>query len=99
MIYACGLRISEVIKLRKADLDWDQKRIFIKAAKGKKDRYVVLPDKLTNLLKEYLKTYPVQYWFVESPDGGPYSARSIQVVFHRSLEKAKVEAYATVHTL
>jgi len=44
MIYACGLRISKVIHLRKADIDWDQKRLFIKAGKGKKDRYVVLPD-------------------------------------------------------
>lgn len=99
MIYACGLRISEVIHLRKADIDWDQKRLFIKAGKGKKDRYVVLPDKLALLLKEYFAAYPVQYWFLESPDGGPYSARSIQAVFHRALEKAKVDAYATVHTL
>lgn len=30
---------------------------------------------------------------------GPYSARSIQAAFHRALEKAKVEAYAIVHTL
>ena len=69
-------------------------RLFIKAGKGKKDRYVVLPDKLALLLQEYFKAYPVQYWFVESTDGGPYSARSIQAVFHRALEKAKVEAYA-----
>ena len=60
---------------------------------------MVLPAKLESLLKEYLKVYPVNYWFVEGPDGGSYSARSIQAVFHRSLAEAKVEAYATVHTL
>jgi len=99
MIYACGLRISEVIHLRKADVDWNQNRLFIKAGKGKKDRYVFFPLKLKQLLTLYEKTYPAKYWYFEGQDGGQYSVRSIQAVFHQSLERAKVDAYATVHTL
>lgn len=99
MIYACGLRISEVVHLRKADVDWNQNRLFIKAGKGKKDRYVFFPVRLKTLLTEYEKRYPVKYWYFEGQDGGQYSVRSIQAVFHQSLERAKVDAYATVHTL
>ena len=99
MIYACGLRISEVVHLRKADVDWNQNRLFIKAGKGKKDRYVFFPVKLKTVLMEYEKQYPCQYWYFEGQEGGQYSVRSIQAVFHQSLERAKVDAYATVHTL
>lgn len=51
MIYACGLRISEAVHLRKADVDSNQNRQFIKAGKGKKDRYIFLPQNLEQLLQ------------------------------------------------
>ena len=70
MIYACGLRISEVVHLRKADVDWNQNRLFIKAGKGKKDRYVFFPVRLKTLLTEYEKRYTVKYWYFEGQDGG-----------------------------
>ena len=99
MIYSCGLRISEMINLRKKDIHYDQSRIFIKAGKGKKDRYVALPTKLINMLKTYTEQYKPDYWLIEGQESGKYSARSIQNVFHQHIEKAKVDAYATVHTL
>ena len=99
LIYSCGLRISEAIKLRKKDIDFDSRRIFIVAAKGKKDRYVSMSQKIHLLLKEYLDEYKPDYWLFEGLSGGQYSARSIQTMFHRQLERAGVDAYATVHTL
>ena len=62
-------------------------------------RYVFLPEKLKILLRVYIQAYPTSYWYFEGQEGGPYSVRSIQSIFHQSLVKAKVEAYATVHTL
>ena len=99
MIYACGLRISEAVHLRKADVDWNQNRLFIKAGKGKKDRYVFFPFKLKLLLQNYEKAYPTKYWYFEGQDGGQYSVRSIQAIFHQSIVRAKVDANATVHKL
>ena len=51
------------------------------------------------MLRVYIQAYPTSYWYFEGQEGGPYSVRSIQSIFHQSLVKAKVEAYATVHTL
>ena len=51
------------------------------------------------MLKTYTEQYKPDYWLIEGQDGGKYSARSIQNVFHQHIEKAKVDAYATVHTL
>ena len=49
--YACGLRVSEVINLRVADLDIGELVVHVKGAKGKKDRISVLPEKLQNDLR------------------------------------------------
>lgn len=51
------------------------------------------------LLKEYLLTYRPYYWLFEGQDSGQYSARSVQAILRRAVEKAKVNPYATVHTL
>ena len=46
LVYACGLRISEVINLKVADLDIDELMVHIKGEKGKKARISILPEKL-----------------------------------------------------
>ena len=43
MIYGSGLRISEAVNLRIEDIDSRKMRIFVRAGKGGKDRYTVLP--------------------------------------------------------
>ncbi len=99
LIYSAGLRIGESVKLRKEDICIERKQVFIKAGKGKKDRYSVLSDKVALLLGEYLKAYKPDYWLFEGQDGGQYSSRSIQQVFRRAVSKAGVNSFSTVHTL
>ena len=43
MIYGSGLRVSEAVNLRIEDIDSRKMRIFVRAGKGGKDRYTVLP--------------------------------------------------------
>jgi len=51
LMYGCGLRSIEVIRLRVHDVDFGQKKIIVRAAKGDKDRSTFLPDNLFHLLK------------------------------------------------
>ena len=99
LIYSAGLRIGECVRMRKADICLSRKSVFVKAGKGKKDRYTVLSDKMAALLTEYLAVYRPAYWLFEGQDGGQYSPRSIQQVFRRAVAKAEVNPYSTVHTL
>ena len=99
VIYSAGLRIGESIRLRKEDVDFHRKTIFVKAGKGKKDRYSVLSDKVIRLLKQYLEAYTPEYWLFEGQDGGQYSNSSIQKIFRRAVAMANVNPYSTVHTL
>ncbi len=99
LIYSAGLRLGEVVNIRTRDINYGRRTIFIRRAKGKKDRFVTLADAVIPYLKKYKKEKNPIYWLFEGQYGGQYSKRSVQRVFISALEKSKVNAYATVHTL
>ena len=55
LMYGCGMRSIEVIRLRIQDIDFSQKQILIRAAKGNKDRVTFLPDNLMVVLNDQIK--------------------------------------------
>ncbi len=55
--YSAGLRVSEIVNLKIADIYNKRMQIFISGAKGKKDRYVNLSPLLLDILRKYLKEY------------------------------------------
>ena len=57
LIYSAGLRISEVVKLRLEDIDSQRKLIYIKASKGRKDRYTILSEVSLNALSYSFATH------------------------------------------
>jgi integrase/recombinase XerD len=99
LIYAGGLRISEVINLRVKDIDSSRNIIRIVQSKGAKDREIPLSQKALEQLRIYYKLYkPTQFLF-EGQFGGLYSATSIQTLFRKALKECKINKKATVHTL
>lgn len=50
MLYGCGLRLMECLRLRVGDLDFSRRTVRVHAGKGGKDRITVLPDNLVELL-------------------------------------------------
>ncbi len=99
MIYSGGLRLSEVVNLKTRDINIDRKSIHIKNAKGQKDRIIVLGDNVIPFLNSYLEVYQPTEWLFGGQTGGQYSKKSVQSVFYKAMEKAKITSYATVHTL
>lgn len=55
LLYASGLRITEAVRLRVQDIDFDYKQITVRDGKGKKDRVTPLAQKLVPLLKDQLQ--------------------------------------------
>lgn len=103
-IYACGLRISEVIALEMKDISSTRNTIKIRQSKGKKDRIVPMPIELLEELRQYYKQYKPyrflfegQYTAKENPE--PYSAKSIQNVLKNCCYKAGIRRKITPHTL
>jgi len=100
LIYACGLRCSELLNLLPSDIDSKRGLLIIRQAKGKKDRIVPISEKTINLLRDYYKAHrPQRYVFEGATQGEPYSSRSLQQVLKQALAKAKVTRPATLHWL
>ncbi len=55
LIYGSGLRISEAIRLRVLDTDFDYNQIIIRNGKGQKDRITMLPETLVVELQEHIR--------------------------------------------
>lgn len=100
LIYSCGLRRSELINLRPADIDSKRNIVIIKGGKGKKDRIVPLSEKILSLLRGYYKVYkPCKWLFEGQHEYTPYDERSLSNVLKKSLEKAKINKPVTLHWL
>ena len=97
--YACGMRVSEVVKLRVLDLDIDELVVHIKGAKGKKDRISVLPKMLQDDLRNIIAGKNADDVVFISNRGDSLTTTSLQKMFRKSLEKAKVNKPATFHSL
>ena len=66
--YATGLRISEAVRLTPAAIDSQRMVIRVEQGKGRKDRYVMLPPKLLDMLRDYWqRTHPGEWLFPGEP--------------------------------
>ena len=100
LIYACGLRRSELLNLKPPHIDSKRHLLIILNAKGKKDRVVPVSDKVITMLREYYKTYKPKTWLFEgSVSGEQYSEKSIQSVLKQAIAKAKISKPVTLHWL
>ena len=92
-----GLRLDEVRNLKWQDIDFDRGIIYVKTAKGEKERVVFLHSKL----KEMLEIYGVnkQGLVFISQRGRKYNKRTIQQIVKNAARKAGIKKKVTPHTL
>jgi len=98
-IYSAGIRRGELIRLRKIDIWFDKKLIFIKAGKGKKDRTTILSDSLILVLDKYLKQFKPNYYLFEGKNRTKYNPSTIVKIVAKAGEIAKVTQHVTPHML
>jgi site-specific recombinase XerD len=100
LVYSSGLRVSEVICLRRQNLDIDRKLLLINKAKGRKDRYTILSEIVINSLKKYIYSARITTWLFPGAQPGKHlSVRSAQYIFEHSLQKAGIAKDASIHSL
>ena len=98
IIYACGLRISEGVRLMTTDIDG--KRNMLKVhGKGSKDRYVPLADRPLELLREYYKTYGTDTGFLFPHKDGHIKKDTLGVAFRKAVRESSVNKLVSVHSL
>ena len=99
LCYGMGLRVSEIINLKVKDIDSERMQAFIEKSKGKKDRYINLPESILIQLRAYYIEFKPKTYLFEGQYGGPYSIRSAQQVFSDALKKAKINKKVGIHGL
>lgn len=87
LAFSAGLRVSEVCNLLISDIDSKQKLIFIRQAKGKKDRFVPLSENVLQTLREYYKKHRPKEYLFNGQFGGKYTARSCNQIVKKYISK------------
>jgi integrase/recombinase XerD len=100
LLYALGARVSEVVRLRYRDFDFDRSCVTIWQGKGRTDRQVMLPASFEPLLRALAKTYsPDAYVFPGDRTGRYLSPRTVQRVMKRTVRLAGIGKAATPHSM
>jgi integrase/recombinase XerD len=107
--YGCGLRASEVVRLKVKHIDSAQKIIRIEQSKGRKDRNVMLSPETLDLLRQWWKARPPAYdatmpvqerWlFPGRKPGKPMTTRQLSRLFHEAADAAGIKKAVTLHAL
>ena len=108
-IYACGLRLLEGARLQVPDVDSAQMVLHIREGKGKKDRYVPLPEPTLKMLRSYWCTHRSPLWLFPAPpsvlrqnitpNSAPVTGSSLHRAFSKALKASHISKRAHVHTL
>jgi len=98
ILYGCGLRVSEVINLKKNDFNFEENLIYIRLAKGRKDRFVKIPNSIKENLKSYSNLNNEDIFFPSSRTGKLTTA-TIQKIIKNSSKKAGIKKNISPHTL
>ena len=100
LLYAGGLRVGGVVRLKVSDVDSDRMLIRVRQGKGRKDRYTLLPRSILQDLRSYWKAYRPSTWlYPGAREGRHLTERSVQKVFSRAVAAAGIRKRVTVHTL
>ena len=100
MLYATGVRVSELVNIKYDNIDFENKRIIV-TGKGNKQRVVYFGDYALEILNEYIKTHDKNednYLFTNSK-GGKITDRGIRYIISNIMSKLSVKTHVTPHVL
>ncbi|HEY4857818.1 MAG TPA: tyrosine-type recombinase/integrase, partial [Xanthobacteraceae bacterium] len=109
LCYGCGLRASEVVRLKVKHIDSAQKIIRIEQSKSRKDRNVMLSPEMIDLLRQWWKArrgfdahttpLPERWLFPGRKPGQPMTTRQLNRLFHEAADGAGIRKGVCLHTL
>jgi integrase/recombinase XerD len=107
-IYSCGLRLQEGTHLQIQDIDSSRMMLRVRQGKGRQDRYLPLPLRTLELLRQYWATHRNSVLLFPaagrdhtqlSKATSPISKSRVQKVFRAALKESGIHKPASVHTL
>ena len=100
MTYGSGLRVSEVVRVRIADIDRGRMMLRVEQGKGHKDRYTVLSARALALLGDLWRyQHPTDYFFTRTHGDGHICDGTAQAVYYAALRTSGVRRVGGIHVL
>jgi site-specific recombinase XerD len=98
MVYSSGLRVSEVVALKREHIDFPRSVIYVKLGKGRKDRITLLSKKAAGQIEEYCKHYNIENWLFPGQSAkGHLTIRSAQKIFYKAARQAGILKQVSIH--
>ncbi len=94
-----GLRCGEVLSLSESDIDWDNRKIFIRNGKGGKSRFVWISERDMYFLYQWKLKKPDSDLFITTLKGGKVSDRQVRAMVKRRAQKAGISKDVHPHLL
>jgi site-specific recombinase XerD len=109
LAYGCGLRAGEVVRLTAGDIDSEQMIIRVVQSKGRKDRHVMLPAEVLDLLRQWWKVRPKEgdasvspakrWLFPGRGEYRPLTTRQFNRLLKEAAKAAGLRKPISLHTL
>lgn len=101
LLYATGMRISELLNLKVKDFEFDKNYGWVRQGKGSKDRLFIIATKLKDELLNWInKNHLSNNSLLFSGQGGnQYSATSVRMILKNATKKAKIKKKVHPHML
>jgi site-specific recombinase XerD len=97
MLFFTAVRVSELVKIKVAEIDFNKCKIFIEEGKGKKDRYILFPKGFKLVLQSHLRANPKNKYLFETTRYASFSTRRIQQIVKDYREKAGIKQKVHPH--
>lgn len=104
--YSMGLRLGETLGLETGDIDSDRRTVHIRLGKGRKDRFVVLPEITLRALRDFWRLHRHPRWLFPAPSADAQllaetvmDRSGIQRAFRRAAEDARIRKRISIHSL
>ena len=99
--YGAGFRVSEIVSLKVKDLNFNSGYGWVRNGKGGKDRMFIIPEKIKEELKEWIRSHHLQPedWLFKGSRNNHYSDSSIRMIVQTARKKACITKSITPHSL
>lgn len=97
--YAAGLRASQAVSLKVADIDSDRMLIQVRHGKGAKDRTVMLSPQLLRILRTYWRLARPEHWLFSGRGDKPIDVQVLHAACRSATKAAGLVKKVSVHTL
>ena len=101
LIYSAGLRVSELVHLKKKDLELDKNFGWVRKGKGNKDRLFIIAESIKHELTAHIAWEDISHesWLFKGQKHGHLSVKAVQNIIKEAAKKAEILKKVHPHTL